>query len=111
MSKQNKINDRLNGIQQAKQEINGGSRSEFVEKLVTNEVETIDMAAIAEELQQQRTEEPVSANDGYTKDTLYIENDLFRAFNALCVKRGDKKKFANEAIRDFVLKKYREMQK
>lgn len=108
MSKQNKINDRLNGIQ--KQEL-GGDRSDFVEKLVNHDVETIDMAAIAEQLQQQRSEEPVSANDGYTKDTLYIENDLFRAFNALCVKRGDKKKFVNEAIRDFVLKKYREMQK
>lgn len=109
MSKQNKINDRLNGIQ--KQELGGGDRSEFVEKLVNHDVDTIDMAAIAEQLQKQRTEEPVSANDGYTKDTLYIENDLFRAFNALCVKRGDKKKFANEAIRDFVLKKYRELQK
>lgn len=110
MSKTNKINDRLNGIQQAKQDFDSG-RSELVEKLVTHDVETIDMAAIAEHLQQQRTGEPISANDGYTKDTLYIENDLFRAFNALCVKRGDKKKFANEAIRDFVLKKYREMQK
>lgn len=109
MSKQNKINDRLNGIQ--KQELGGGDRSELVEKLVNHDVDTIDMAAIAEQLQKQRTEEPVSANDGYTKDTLYIENDLFRAFNALCVKRGDKKKFANEAIRDFVLKKYRELQK
>lgn len=111
MSKQNKINDRLSNIQQSKETIGNGDRSELVDKLVTHEVETIDMAAIAEALQQQRTEEPVGANDGYTKDTLYIENDLFRAFNALCVKRGDKKRFANEAIRDFVLKKFRELKK
>jgi hypothetical protein len=34
----------------------------------------------------------------HTKDTLWIRNDLFEAFNEICTERGDKTKFINEAI-------------
>lgn len=110
MSK-NKINERLNQLQQTKGQLDT-NKTDFVNKLVNQEEESYDMKAIAEELQKKfSSEEPVSANSGYTKDTLYIEDNLYQAFNALCVNRGDKKKFTNEALRDFVLKKYKQLGK
>lgn len=110
MSK-NKITDQLNRIQQQKERLPQPSeKAELVNKILNQEEETIDMKAIAEALQEQREEQP-GLNDGYRKDTLYIQEDLYEAFNALCVNRGDKKKFVNEALRDFVLKKYKELGK
>lgn len=110
MSKK-QITDKLNRIQQQKEQLPQPSeKAELVNKILNQEEETIDMKAIAEALQEQREEQP-GLNDGYRKDTLYIQEDLYEAFNALCVNRGDKKKFVNEALRDFVLKKYKELGK
>ena len=111
MSKNNKINERLNSLQQKKEQFaHNGDKGELVSKIMNQEEEQIDMKAIAEALQEQRPEQP-GLNVGHTKDTLYIQDDIYQAFNALCVNRGDKKKFVNEALRDFVLKKYRELGK
>lgn len=110
MSKK-QITDKLNRLQQQKEQLPQPSeKAELVNKILNQEEETIDMKAIAEALQEQREEQP-GLNDGYRKDTLYIQEDLYEAFNALCVNRGDKKKFVNEALRDFVLKKYKELGK
>ena len=110
MSKK-QITDKLNRIQQQKERLPQPSeKAELVNKILNQEEETIDMKAIAEALQEQREEQP-GLNDGYRKDTLYIQEDLYEAFNALCVNRGDKKKFVNEALKDFVLKKYKELGK
>ena len=111
MSKNNKINERLNSLQQKKEQLtNSGDKGELVTKIMNQEEEKVDMKAIAEALQEQREEQP-GLNDGYRKDTLYIQEDIYNAFNALCVNRGDKKKFVNEALEDFVLKKYKELGK
>ena len=75
------------------------------------EQEAPDFAKIAEELQQRHEQEKRSLNDRYIKDTIYIEENIYKAFNALCTERGMKKQLVNEALADFVQKKYRELQK
>ncbi len=111
MSK-NKITDQLNRLQQQKGQLpHPSEKAELVNKIMNQEEETVDMKAIAEALQEQNKEKAPGLNEGYTKDTLYIEDDIYKAFNALCVNRGDKKKFVNEALKDFVLKKYKELSK
>lgn len=69
-----------------------------------------DYAKIAEDLQRRHEEEAHSLNDRHVKETIYIQEDIAKAFNALCLKRGDKKKFINQALADFVTKKHRELQ-
>lgn len=67
--------------------------------------EPVDFAAIAAELEQQE-EETHGENDGYVKTTLYLEESVFKAFQRLTTGRGEKKKAANTAISDWVLKEY-----
>lgn len=38
------------------------------------------------------------------KMTVYVNEDIHAAFTNLCVQRGDKKKFFNEALNDFLIK-------
>lgn len=109
MSKNNKLQDRLAGLQQEKETIKGNS-GKVISGIINQEQETPDFAKIAEELQQRHAEEARSLNDNYIKDTIYIEENIYKAFNALCTERGMKKQFVNEALADFVQKKYRELQ-
>lgn len=69
-----------------------------------------DFSKIAEDLQRRHEEEKHSLNEGHVKMTIYVNEDIAKAFNALCIKRGDQKKYTNEALADFVAKKYRELQ-
>ena len=41
--------------------------------------------------------------------TIYVEENLAKSFNALITKRGQQKQFINQAIRDFVQKKAKEL--
>lgn len=109
MSKR-KINERLSSIEKSKEHINTG-KSEFVHKLVTQEEEPRSLEDIAKELQERREAEAVGENEGYVKDTIYIRKDIYEAFNALCLKRGDKKKHANAAFERYVLAEYKKIQK
>ena len=109
MSKNNKLQDRLAGLQQEKETIKGNS-GKVISGIINQEQETPDFAKIAEELQQRHEEEARSLNHGYVKDTIYIEENIYKAFNALCTERGMKKQLVNEALADFVQKKYRELQ-
>ena len=83
-----------------------GITEEFTQDAVV--VKPLSFADIAAKLKARKEEEMAGANDDYTKDTIYIRKDIYEAFNALCIKHGDKKKFANEAISDFIMKKYQE---
>ena len=66
-------------------------------------------AQIAEDLKARKVEMSRTKNDDYVKDTIYIRKDIYEAFNALCIKQGDKKKFTNEALMDYVLKQYNQV--
>lgn len=68
-----------------------------------------DFTAIAEKLKERKAKEAKGENQGYTKMTIYIRDDIFDSFNALITKRGQQKEFANQAFSDFVSKKIREL--
>lgn len=85
-------------------------KKDMVKQLSHQKEADTDFAKIAEEFTRRLADNKKdSANDKHVKDTIYIEEDLYRAFSALCVNRGDKKLYVNMALRDFVLKKYREL--
>ena len=109
MADKNLLSERLSNLDNQKEEIKSKS---VVNNIITGQEEK-DIKAIAQELKERKDKEPDSINDPnlYVKDTIYIEKDVYEAFNALCLKRGDKKQFTNEALRDYVKKKYKELQK
>lgn len=68
-----------------------------------------DLKEMARKLQERHAKEARSVNTNTIKDTLYIDEDIYTAFNALCLQRGDKKRYVNQALKDFVLKKTKEL--
>ena len=108
MSKTNDFKSRLEGLQKDK-EVLKSNPGKVIGGIISQEQEAPDFAQIAEELQQRHAEEARSLNTGYVKDTIYIEENIYKAFNALCTERGMKKQLVNEALADFVQKKYREL--
>lgn len=68
-----------------------------------------DFAELADKLKARQDEKKVYPRKGYVKYTIYIEEPIAEAFDALCLERGDQRRFASEAIADFVQKKAREL--
>lgn len=110
MSK-NKVNERLSSLQQQKEHFTPGDKGELVHKMMNQEKEDVSLDDIARELQERREAEATGENEGYVKDTIYIRKDIYDAFNALCLKRGDKKKHANAAFERYVLEEYKKLQR
>lgn len=108
MSKNDEFKKKLDILQ--KEKLTAGNPSKVISGIISQEQEAPDFAKIAEELQQRNKEEKRSLNSGYVKSTIYIEENVYRAFNALCTEQGMKKQLINEALADFVQKKYRELQ-
>ena len=108
MSKNEQINKRLEAMR--KQE-NVNMPSAVIDGIVHQEEEKTDFSKIAQELQERHEKEAVGANENYVKDTLYIESDIYKAFNALCVKRGDKKIHVNRALAEYVEREYKKLKK
>ena len=109
------IKKRLAEIGKQKKETNK-SRPDVVKSIVDGESEDSKLKEIAEELKKRKEEYDPLPKDGgfkenYVKDTIYIEKDLYEAFNALCLEYGDKKRYANQAFRDFVVKKHEEIKR
>ena len=99
----NNFKDKLKQMGQQKEEVQ--KKGTTVEEVVQDHEEKIDFAAIAAELEQQEEELP-GLNDNHIKTTLYIEEPIFRAFQALTRGRGEKKAAANEALADWIEKEY-----
>lgn len=68
-----------------------------------------DFAEIARKLKERQDAEKTSALAGAVKYTIYLDADVASAFQALCIKRGDQRRYANEAMKDFINKKAREL--
>ena len=68
-----------------------------------------DFSEIAKKLEERKAQEAKGENEGYVKMTIYIREDIAASFNALITKRGQQKEFANQAFKDFVAKKIREL--
>lgn len=68
-----------------------------------------DFSEIAKKLEEIKAQSAKGENDGHTKMTIYVRDDIYRSFNALITKRGQQKQFINQALQDFVQKKAREL--
>lgn len=105
---QSKLQDKIN---QMKNNATQPDKKKVIDGIVNQEPEKPDFEKMAAELQERHKKEAKSLNDGYVKDTIYIREDLYKALNALVLRRGMKKELINEAIADFVIKKYKELQR
>lgn len=68
-----------------------------------------DFSEIAKKLEERKALEAKGENEGHTKMTIYVRDDIYRSFNALITKRGQQKQFINQALADFITKKSREL--
>ena len=103
MSQNNDFMNQLGELGKNKEEIK--KKAYTIDDVTKDEPQELDFAAIAAELEEQVEELP-GENDGFVKTTLYIEESVFRAFQALTRGRGEKKDGANEALADWVAKEY-----
>lgn len=71
-------------------------------------VET-DFSELAEKLKEHQEQNAKGENEDHVKMTIYIRKDIAEAFNSLITKRGQQKEFANAALRDFIIKKSKEL--
>ena len=77
---------------------------------LTHETESApDFSDLATKLEARKAQEARGENEGHVKMTIYVEENLARSFNALITRRGQQKEFVNQAMRDFVQKKAREL--
>lgn len=82
----------------------------LVEQLTHEDAGEPNFADIAQKLQSRMdAEKEPSFLDGTTKFTIYVDNDVAEAFKALCIKRGDQRRYATQAFSDFVIKKMKEL--
>lgn len=113
MSNKNRVADKLakmrrdTGEAGADEPMNNG---DLVEQLAHEESGKPDFAAIAERLKEnQGAEKKPSFLEGTTKFTIYVDNDVAEAFKALCVERGDQRRYATQAFAEFIEKKVKEL--
>lgn len=86
------------------------THADLVEQLAHEESGKPDFAAIAERLKEnQGAEKKPSFLEGTTKFTIYVDNDVAEAFKALCVERGDQRRYATQAFAEFIEKKVKEL--
>lgn len=106
------VQERLERMKREKEEAaarSGGDNTALVSQLTHEDDGEPDFAQIAQKLEQRKELEPKGENAGYVKMTIYIEENLAKSFDALCTKHGQKKVYANQALKDFVIKKAREL--
>ena len=105
----NLIEERLKAMNESKKDLKQ-DKPNIVESIATGEDnrDKLDFEKLATIIEQQHGEKSL-ANDNYTKDTIYIRNDLFKAMQAICPKYGDKRIRVNEAFEMYLTKVYKEM--
>ena len=114
MTKNNSARDRFERLKREQEEAaakgNTIADTNLVEQLTHEDAGEPDFAAIAEKLKEnQEAEREPSFLEGTTKFTIYVDNDVAEAFKALCIKRGDQRRYATQAFSDFVIKKMKEL--
>lgn len=114
MSRNNSAKERIERMKREQEEAaakgNTIADTNLVERLTHEEAGEPNFAAIADKLKANLdAEKEPSFLEGTTKFTIYVDNDVAEAFKALCVKRGDQRRYATQAFSDFVLKKTKEM--
>lgn len=87
-----------------------GGTEELVSQLTHESTGEPDFAEIAKKLQERHeAEKAPSALDNTVKFTIYVDASVAEAFRALCIERGDQRRFATQAFADFVNKKVKEL--
>lgn len=102
--------ERLERLKREKKEAKGGETENtgLVSQLTHESDGEPDFALIAEKLKSRKEEEKPTTTET-VKFTIYIDKDVAQAFQALCVKRGDQRRYATEAFAEFVKRKVREL--
>lgn len=104
------VQERLERMKREKEAAKKAAPTEELVSQLTHESNgEPDFAELADKLKARQDEKKVYPRKGYVKYTIYIEEPIADAFNALCLERGDQRRFASEAIADFVQKKAREL--
>ena len=98
---------RMKREQEAAREQSG--KENIVDQLTHEATGEPDFAELARKLQERQEEEKVGENFSHVKMTIYVQSDVAAAFNALITKRGQQKEFVNQALRDFIKKKAKEL--
>ena len=80
----------------------------FIDEAIST-TDSTDYNVLAAKIEAHKAKEAKSKNDGYVKMTIYVREDVAKSFNALCTERGQQREFTNEAFRDFIKKKAKEM--
>ena len=93
----------------AKKASEENQNADLVSQLTHETDGTPDFSDLAEKLEERKAQEAKGENEGHTKMTIYVRNDIYRSFNALITKRGQQKAFVNQALSDFIQKKSREL--
>lgn len=93
----------------AAQEKKNNQTADLVGQLTHKNDGAPDFSELAKKLEERKAAEAKGENEGHVKMTIYVEENLARSFNALITKRGQQKQFINQAIREFVEKKAREL--
>lgn len=108
-----RVADKLARMRRDTDEVGAADQSahaDLVEQLAHEESGKPDFAAIAEKLKEnQGAEKKPSFLEGTTKFTIYVDNDVAEAFKALCVERGDQRRYATQAFAEFIEKKVKEL--
>ena len=101
--------ERIQRLQNNKSVIPGNT---LVNQLTHAEPDITNFDEITKKLKERQKNEkaPLLENaEKYTKYTIYVEKPVAEAFQALCLKRGDQRRYANQAIKEFVEKKVKEL--
>lgn len=108
-----RVADKLARMRRDTDEVGAADQSahaDLVEQLAHEESGEPNLAAIAEKLKARQAAEAVpSFNERTEKMTIYVDADVAEAFNSLCVNRGDKQRYVTQALREFTIKKAKEL--
>lgn len=96
-------------MERLKREAEKAKETPVARTIAQGEDADTDFEKIAEAFAAMQPEHP-QVKPEEVKVTLYIDAQVYAAFEKLCVARGDKKRNTNAALAEFVLKRYREMQ-
>lgn len=98
---------RMKQEQEAAREKSG--KEQIASQLTHESTGKPDFSELAKKLKERQAEEKVPALANTVKFTIYVDEDIAHAFQALCVRRGDQRKYATQAFADFVEKKAKEL--
>lgn len=86
------------------------TNADLVEQLTHEDAGEPDFAELANKLKERKdAEKEPSFLESTVKFTIYVDADVAEAFKALCIERGDQRRYATQAFSDFVLKKTKEL--